>query len=186
MRLDAATRTVTLPAGVGLDLGGIAKGWLADLVAERLLRYGAALADLGGDIAVRGLPPDADAWYIDVEGPAGAVLGRLRLAGDGGVATSGVTRRRCRTAAGAQHHLIDPRTGRPALTDLLSVSVIAPSAAMAEVAAKGALLLGSALGQAALAAAPELGGVLVQRDGRVTLVGGVEWSGAAQTPAAEA
>jgi len=184
--LAAAEQTISLPKGVGLDLGGIAKGWLADGVAERLSAFGPALVDLGGDIAVRGLPPDADAWAIDVDGPAGSLLGTLQLSGGRGVATSGTTRRRWQTRAGSQHHLIDPRSGAPALTDLLSVTVVAPSAAAAEVAAKGALLLGSALGRAALELAPELAGLLVRRDGRVLTAGHLRWSAAqAAQPSAE-
>jgi FAD:protein FMN transferase len=183
VRLDPERLTVTLPPGVGLDLGGIAKGWLADGVAARLGRYGAALADLGGDIAFAGLPPDADAWLIDVDSPLGGSLGVLRLAGDSGVATSGVTRRRWQTAADTQHHLIDPRTGMPAITDLLSVTVVAPSAASAEIAAKGVLLLGNALGRVALANAPRHAGLLVGRDGAATPVGTLDWT-AAQTPSA--
>jgi thiamine biosynthesis lipoprotein len=174
--LDADRLTVALPAGVALDLGGIAKGWLADQVADRLARCGAALADIGGDIAFRGLPPDADGWLVDVEGPFGGTLGTLRLHGDGGVATSGTTRRRWQTAAGPQHHLIDPRTGLPALTDLLSVTVAAPFASSAEVAAKGVLLLGQALGRVALANARQHGAVLVGRDGSLVTVGDLDWS----------
>ncbi|HLZ68868.1 MAG TPA: FAD:protein FMN transferase [Dehalococcoidia bacterium] len=183
--LDEARGTVTLPNGVGLDLGGIAKGWLADRVAERLGVFGPALVDIGGDIAMLGLPPDAPAWAIDVDGPFGAVLGTLQLEGGRGVATSGITRRRWQTEAGSRHHLIDPRTGAPALTDLLSVTVVAPTTAAAEVAAKGALLLGSVLGLAALVQAAELGGLLVRRDGRVLVAGSLSWipAGAAQQPA---
>ena len=173
--LDEEKLTVALPGGVGLDLGGIAKGWLADQVADRLGRLGAVLVDIGGDIAFRGLPPDANAWLVDVDGPFGDTLGTVRLYGDGGVATSGTTRRRWQTAAGTQHHLIDPRTGLPALTDLLSVTAVAPFAASAEVAAKGVLLLGQALGRVALTNAHEHGAVLVGRDGGVAAVGELDW-----------
>ncbi|HEY7295687.1 MAG TPA: FAD:protein FMN transferase [Dehalococcoidia bacterium] len=183
IRLDAAEQTVALPAGVGLDLGGIAKGWLADGVAERLGAHGPALIDLGGDIAVHGLPPDADRWAIDVDGPAGALLGTLRVAGPSGVATSGITRRRWQMGVGIGHHLIDPRTGAPALTDLLSVTVVAPTAAAAEVAAKGVLLLGSTLGHAALMLAPDLAGVLVRQDGGLLTAGNLDWSPVAATTA---
>lgn len=176
VRLDAAAQTVHLPAGVGLDLGGIAKGWLADQVAERLYAFGPALVDLGGDIAVRGTPPDADAWAIDVDGARDAVLGTVRATDRQGIATSGVTRRRWETAAGQRHHLIDPRTGVPALTDLLSVTAVAPTAAEAEVVAKGVLLLGSELGRAALALAPEFAGLLLRRDGGVIAVGDLDWT----------
>jgi thiamine biosynthesis lipoprotein len=172
--IDPSRRLVRLPAGVGIDLGGIAKGWLADRVAERLSRFGPALADLGGDLALRGLPPDGDPWRFDVEDPRGGVLGTVRLH-SGGIATSGTTRRRWQDgAAHAAHHIIDPRTGMPALTDLLAVTVVAPDAATAEVAAKGTLLLGSTLGAAALNSAG-LAGILVRQEGKTTVVGAIDW-----------
>ncbi len=145
VEIDQAAGTVRVPAGAGLDLGGIAKGWLADAAVRRLRRYGAALADLGGDIAVAGEPPDGQAWEVEVADPweRPQPLGVLRLRpGMAGVATSGVLRRRWRTPSGPQHHIIDPRTGRPASGDLVQVTVVAPSAAAAEVAATAALLLG--------------------------------------------
>src|SRR5262249_39127562 len=66
--LDPATGCVRLPAGVGLDLGGIAKGWLADAVLRRLARYGAALTDLGGDLALSYLPGE-ERWEVEVADP---------------------------------------------------------------------------------------------------------------------
>ncbi|MBI4498444.1 MAG: FAD:protein FMN transferase [Chloroflexi bacterium] len=173
--LDPHTRTIRLPPGVGLDLGGIAKGWLADAVARRLGRHGAALADLGGDIAVAGAPPGCDGWEVEVADPdeRGRPLVVLCLR-SGGVATSGVLRRRWQTDQGWQHHLIDPRTGLPARTDLSAVTVVAPTATAAEVAAKAALLLGSAAGQRALESSPGLAGLLVQRDGTVRTTEGFD------------
>lgn len=175
VQLNVRQRTVEVPVGVTLDLGGIAKGWLADAVARRLWRYGAVLADLGGDIALAGIPPTAPVSEIEVADPFGgdiplAVL-RLRR---GGVATSGITKRRWRTASGWQHHLIDPRTGRPSESDLAAVTVVAPTAVAAEVAAKAVLLLGATTGAAALEASPELAGLLVRRDGTVLTTAGFD------------
>ncbi len=172
MYVDRRAATLRVAAGVGLDLGGIAKGWLADAVVRRLQRYGAALADLGGDIALGGTPPAPDAWEIDVANPRddARVLGRLRLRG-GGVATSGVLGRRWVTANGIQHHIIDPRTGHPTITDLLTVTVAAPSATTAEVAAKAALLLGVKEGCRALAMSDHLAGVLMPVQGPPLVIG---------------
>ena len=69
VRLDSKRSQVTLPRSVSLDLGGIAKGWLADRAVRRLARYGAALADLGGDIAFGSPPPGGFGWRIEVEDP---------------------------------------------------------------------------------------------------------------------
>ena len=116
--------------GAALDLGGLAKGWLADRCSERL---GAnALVNLGGDLRARGSGPGGEGWAVGFGD-------RTVLLWDMGAATSGTTRRRW--GAGL-HHLIDPRTGLPADSDLEEVSVLARSAADAEILAKTALLLG--------------------------------------------
>jgi len=119
-----------LAPGAGIDLGGLAKGWMADRLVERLGDN--AVANLGGDLAARGPGPAGEGWPVGV----GAETVALR---DAGAATSGTSRRRWGTA----HHLIDPRTGAPAVSDLSEVSVLASSATRAEVLAKTALLLGS-------------------------------------------
>ena len=117
----------------GIDLGGIAKGWMADRLHEALGPN--ALANLGGDLSAAGVGPDGDGWPV---GLAGVTV----LLRDQGAATSSVRRRRW----GEQHHhLIDPRTGQPAQTGLEEVSVVAASGVEAEVVAKTALLVGPEL-----------------------------------------
>ncbi len=164
--LDAAERTVTLPPGVGLDLGGIAKGWLADAVARRLRPFGVGAVNLGGDCRLTEPGHGAPPWLIEVADPwtDRRVLAEIALNHGGGVATSGILRRRWRTSRGWQHHLIDPRHGRPATTDLASVTILGPSAAASEVIAKVVLLLGHARGLRALARKPGFAGLLVPLD----------------------
>ena len=143
---DERRRLVRLPAGVRLDLGGIAKGWAADEVARRLGPVAPTLVDAGGDIAVSGPMADGSPWPVAVDDPQrpGARLDLLLLTA-GGVATSGRDYRRWRQGEGEgdAHHIIDPRTGAPARTDALSATVVAPSAAAAEAGAKTALIQGS-------------------------------------------
>jgi thiamine biosynthesis lipoprotein len=129
--------------GAGIDLGGIAKGRLADRLAAELGEN--CLVNLGGDLFARGSGPDGQGWPVAL-GPSTVLLR------DQGAATSGVRRRAWLRDGEALHHLIDPRTGRPARTDLSQVSVVAGTAAEAEVHAKTALLLGSVLAPAHLAA----------------------------------
>lgn len=168
IRLDPAGRTVTLPAGMRLDLGGSAKGWAADQAARRLAVTAPALVDAGGDIAVSGPMPDGDRWPIAVADPR---LPDARLAilwlGRGGVATSGTDVHRWQRDGRWQHHVIDPRTGAPAATDLLSATVVARSAVEAEAAAKAALILGRRAGMAWIERHPFLSGMLVGLDGAV-------------------
>lgn len=133
-----------LVAGSAIDLGGLAKGWLADRAVERIGPN--ALANLAGDLRAAGVGPGA---WDQSEGPGWPVGfgGTTVLLRDGGAATSGTTGRQW--GAGL-HHLIDPRTGSPAMSDLIEVSVLASTATKAEVLAKTALLLGATAGAAFL------------------------------------
>ena len=125
--------------GCGVDLGGIAKGWMADRLSEILGPN--VVVNLGGDLFARGSGSRGGGWPI---GLGGSTL----LLRDQGAATSSVRRRRW----GDMHHLIDPRTGSPAITGLEEVSVVAASGFEAEVIAKTALLLGPDLAPAFCAA----------------------------------
>lgn len=121
-----------LEPGTGIDLGGLAKGWIADRLCEWLGPN--TLANIGGDLRARGGGPAGAGWPVGLAG----VTVMLR---DQAAATSSVRRRRW----GEHHHLIDPRTGLPALTGLEEVSVVAASGVEAEIVAKTALLLGPEL-----------------------------------------
>jgi len=168
IRTDPLGRTVTLPAGVRLDLGGIAKGWAADAAARRLAAHGPALVDAGGDIAVSGPLPDGGRWPIAVGDPRApdAQLAVLWLAG-GGVATSGTDFHRWQQDGQWRHHIIDPRTGVPAVTDVISATVIGRSAVEAEAAAKAALIQGSRAGMAWIERHPALAALMVGQHGEV-------------------
>src|SRR5229473_7866441 len=128
-----------LARGCGIDLGGIAKGWMADRLVARLGVN--ALANLGGDLRAVGTGPHGDGWPVGFAG----VTVMLR---DQGAATSSVRQRRW----GGLHHLIDPRTGLPSKSGLEEVSVVTATAIEAEVVAKTALLLGPGLATAYCAA----------------------------------
>ncbi|MBI4491862.1 MAG: FAD:protein FMN transferase [Chloroflexi bacterium] len=171
--LDEATRSVTLPSGVYLDFGGFIKGWTVDQ-ASALLPPVSAL-DAGGDAVLRGLGPEGDGWLVDVEDPFQPGRGLVTLRAPGcAVATSAPNRRRWRAGAVEQHHLIDPRTGRPAATDVAQATVLAPTAEQADVLAKAAFLLGARAGQRWLERFAGVGGVFVLPDGGVRFVGQLE------------
>jgi thiamine biosynthesis lipoprotein len=129
---------VRIPQGVALDFGGIAKGWTVDRCAKRIRDLVPwALVDAGGDLRVVGPSPE-DGVEIAIEDPydASSEILRLRVRA-GAVATSSVT---IRAWGPGLHHLIDPRTGRPADTDVIQATVWADSCARAEVGSKWALL----------------------------------------------
>jgi thiamine biosynthesis lipoprotein len=168
VRWDCKTSRVGLPAGAGLDFGGIAKGWAADKSAARLGRNGPALVDAGGDISASGVRADGSPWPVGVANPfaPGELLNTIALA-KGGVATSGRDFRKWIQQGRPRHHIIDPGTGRPADTDVLTATVIAPNARRAEAGAKAALILGSERGIEWLNRHPGLAGMLVLEDRRV-------------------
>jgi thiamine biosynthesis lipoprotein len=168
IRLDRSRRRVRIPAGGRLDLGGIAKGWAADTGAARLGGGGSALVDAGGDISVSGPRRDGSPWPVGVTNPfiPEEPLCTIALA-EGGVATSGRDYRRWIRQGRPSHHIIDPRTLRPAETDVLTATVIAPNTRRAESAAKAAVILGSERGIEWLDQNPDLAGMLVLQDGRI-------------------
>jgi thiamine biosynthesis lipoprotein len=129
-----------------IDLGGIAKSWIAEQAALRLSAWTDACAvDAGGDIFFIGLPQGEKAWQVSLEDPLPSGeerdLATLKVQ-PGAVATSTVTKRRWKQGNQERHHLIDPRTQQPAETDWLSVTVVADHAAKAEVYAKSLLIGG--------------------------------------------
>jgi thiamine biosynthesis lipoprotein len=173
--LDHEAGTVTLPAGRRFDPGGIAKGYAADLLCAQLLADGAAgvCVNIGGDLRVRGVSPHGSPWIVAVPlVPRGGTAATLELP-DGAVATSSPLRRAWGPANRPLHHLIDPRTGQPANTGILQVTVVADEAWWAEVLAKAAYLAGlpgalevmTGLGAQALA---------VDQDGRLQVTAGLK------------
>ncbi len=126
---------VIVPSGHALDLGSVAKAWLADRLATTVARSGYDVcANMGGDIRVISRQP----WtlWADPEVPGVAVSG-IEVT-DAGLATSGTGHRRW----DGGHHLIDPRTGHPAHTPWHSVSVVAGTACDANAAATAGMVLG--------------------------------------------
>lgn len=142
--VDVADGTVTRPFGARIDLGGIAKGAAADAAAATLASFPGGLVDLGGDIRAFGQPIDAPQWIVAVQDPGSdaGVLDTL-LIGDGAVATSSVVKRRWTRDGENVHHIIDPRTKRPAQSGVLQCSALADSAEHAEIAAKVGLIVGA-------------------------------------------
>ena len=127
--LDVRRGRARLRAGCGLDLGGIAKGWMADRLCERC--GGNLVANIGGDLRAVGPGPQGAGWPVGIAGTTLSLCNQ-------GAATSSVRKRRW----DGGHHLIDPRTGLPSTSGLEEVSVVAETGVRAEVVAKTALLLG--------------------------------------------
>ncbi len=163
---DKAARTICLPQGVHLDFGGSAKGWAAHQAMERLQVEGPALVNAAGDIAVSGPCSNGAPWEIGVKSPfePEKYFDTLYLKG-GGVATSGKDRRRWMQGERLRHHIINPMTGQPAETNVLTATIIAPSVMYAEAASKAVLIMGADDGMAWIESNPDLAGLIVLENG---------------------
>lgn len=184
IEVDDARGVIRRPPGVRLETGGTGKGLAADAVAHRLAGYSRFAADCGGDIAVGGPGALSDPYVIDVRHPlTGAVAHRVALS-RGGIATSGIDSRLWRRPDGSYaHHIIDPSTGEPAWTGVVSATAVGESALEAETLAKQALLLGPSGAPRVLA---RLGGVIVHEDGEVQVLGPIAHPRAARPEAVAA
>jgi thiamine biosynthesis lipoprotein len=141
--IDREHSVVRLPAGMRIDLGGIGKGYCVDRVVEMLRDAGPALVNAGGDMFALGGGLDGNGWRVGILDPehAGCRLGEVTLR-DSAMATSTTAKRRWIRGGATQHHIIDPRTARPATTGVISATVAASDATNADVFAKTALMLG--------------------------------------------
>ncbi len=167
---DEAARCIYLPESVQLDFGGIAKGWAAEQVVQRLKNFGSVLMNCGGDISMSGPLLDGSPWEIGVHKPfdrSSGYLGMLYFYKECGVCTSATDRRRWMQGGQLRHHIIDPRSGLPAATDVVSVTVVAPNAIEAETAAKSVLIRGSVDGLNWLESNPNLAALLILDNGHI-------------------
>lgn len=164
--VDQHTRTVCLLPGTGLDFGGVAKGWAAHQAVQRLGAAAPALVSAGGDVAVSGPRADGEPWRISVEDPFkdDGYLEMLYIE-SGGVATSGKDHRHWQRGGLFQHHIIDPRTRQPAVTDILAATVVASSVMRAEALAKAVVISGSRAGLELLNEHTDAEAMLVLDDG---------------------
>ena len=146
VELDATHRSVKVPAGVHLDVSGIARGFATDLAVADLVQGGAGgvLVSIGPDVRVAGTPPRPEGWFVDLDDPLQpGSLGRLRLR-EGAVCTCSA---RVPAASGGRdsvgsRRLVDPATGAPAATGIAAVTVVAGEAWWAQAIAKAAFIAG--------------------------------------------
>ncbi len=170
IRFDRSNQAIRLPPGMQIDLGGIAKGWIAERAAGLLAFYSDACAvSAGGDLYVIGLPEGKPAWQVGIEDPLdpNRTVALLKVTSRCAVATSAITKRRWTQNGHEQHHLIDPRTGEPAVTDWLSVTVIASHATTAEVYAKTLLISGSQQAKAIIARSNQIAVISIDGNGKL-------------------
>lgn len=164
-----------------VDLGGIAKGYIADailaLLRERDVQH--ALVNLGGNVAVMGGKPDGTPWRVGIRKPfASSALPLLDsfatvAVSDGSVVTSGVYERAFERDGTLYHHILDPRTGYPAKTDVLSATVVSRASLDADGFTTALVIMGADRALAFVEADPALEAVLVTDEGDVLATSGI-------------
>lgn len=174
VQLNRAKREIYKPIGVRLDLGGMGKGWTVDRAADRLQGLGPFLVNAGGDVFAYQSPPGQKGWAIDLIHPRQPeqFMARLYLHHHA-LATSTTAKRRWQYRGQTMHHLIDPRTGQPAQTDALSVTVVADRTVTAEIYAKVVLILGAAPGLAYLQNLPGIEGLIYTANSEILYTTGL-------------
>ncbi|MFD5658503.1 FAD:protein FMN transferase [Streptomyces hirsutus] len=154
-----------------LDPTGIVKGWATERAARRLAEAGAVGVSLngGGDVQLLGTPGAGRPWRVGVSDPLrpGGLAAVVSAAGadELAVATSGTAER--------GDHIVDPRTGRSAVTDLVAVTVVAPRLTWADCWATAAFAMGSRQGLAWLETLPDVEALLITAGDEVRCTGGL-------------
>ncbi len=176
IRLEPDNR-VTLPEGMEIDLGGIAKGYLSQKLTE-LFREGgaqAAVVSLGGNVQTFGKKPDGTPFMVGITDPSDgtSVLGTIRI-GEKAVITSGSYQRYFEKNGKVYHHIIDKRTGAPAQSDLTSVTVIGEDGVAADSLATALFVMGKEKAVQFAASHPEIQLVLVDTKSQVWTSEGIE------------
>ena len=126
IQYDAATGVVTLPEGMEIDLGSVAKGYAGQLAAQMLREHGvqSALLNLGGNVQTVGTKPDGSPWQIGIKDPQGEDAMMVLSVEDQAVVTSGGYERYFEQDGQTYWHIMDPSTGHPADSGLISVTIV--------------------------------------------------------------
>ncbi len=169
--------TVTLEKG-GIDVGGIAKGYIADRVAELLKEHGvtSALVDLGGNIVVCGNKENKD-WRVGIKDPlntddiCAVVTGR-----DMSVVTSGIYERGFTLDGVRYHHLLSPQTGMPIQNGLAAVSIVCKSSVRADALSTACFVLGEEKAREMIRSMDDVEAMFVYQDGTIRTTEGLSYT----------
>ena len=169
---------VTLPAGMMIDLGGIAKGYIADAVKGYLADRGveSAILSFGGNIVAIGLKPDGSAWKVgiqDIDRPTGEYMLVAENRG-GSTVTSGIYERGFELDGQYYHHILDPKTGWPVQNELASVTIFSDSSMWGDALATAAFALGTERGVELIESLDGIEAAFIARDRSVTYTSGAD------------
>ncbi|NMB46889.1 MAG: FAD:protein FMN transferase [Firmicutes bacterium] len=179
VELDTKAKRVRLPSpGMGLDLGGIAKGYAADTTTKLLRSQGvkSGFLSLGGNVSVIGSKPDGSPWRIGIQdpfAPRGTHAAVLEVK-DTSIVTSGPYERYFMRNNKRYHHILDPTTGFPVENGLASVSIVTPCSMTADALSTGVFLLGRERGLALLEELEGVEGLLITDDRHIYVTSGLQ------------
>ena len=177
-RMELNGNTVTLPAGMMIDLGGIAKGYIADRIKAYLEEHGVkhAILSFGGNIVAISVKPDGNAWKVgiqDIDRPTGEHM--LVAANTGGsTVTSGIYERGFNLDGIRYHHLLSAETGWPVQNELASVTIFSESSMEGDALSTAAFVLGTAEGLKLIDSIEGTEAVFIARDRTVIYSAGAE------------
>ncbi len=171
-------RTVTLHNGATIDLGAIAKGFIADEVYALLRERGitSALINLGGNVLVLGEKTENTPWRVGVQDPeaeTGSYLASVAVS-DQSVVTSGVYERFFEYDGVIYHHLLDPFTGRPADVELVSVTILSSSSMAGDAMSTSCFVLGLEKGLALAESQDGIEAIFITAEGEIVQTSGVK------------
>ncbi|MDO4793237.1 MAG: FAD:protein FMN transferase [Filifactor alocis] len=180
VELDESSSSVFLKReGMKLDLGGIAKGYAADAVANYFTEEGVtrALINLGGNVFVHGAKEDSSPWNIGIQDPTTSqerAIATVKVKEGTAVVTSGIYQRYFEQEGKLYHHILSPKDGRPVDNELVSVTIITKSSMEADALSTTMFTLGLEKGLDYINASKKSEAIFIKKDGSVYLSEGLK------------
>ena len=169
-QVDVNDEGVQIPAGMSIDLGAIAKGYISDKIAQFMEARGvkSGFLNVGGNVRTIGSKPDGSSWRIGIQDPEGvrdqSIVGVVTLSNDS-VVTSGIYERGFTADGVTYHHILDPNTGWPVQNELSGISIVTQSAATADALSTTVFAMGLEEGLSFVESLDGVDAIFVTRDG---------------------
>ena len=176
IQYDAATGVVALPEGMEIDLGSVAKGYAGQLAAQMLREHGvqSALLNLGGNVQTVGTKPDGSPWQIGIKDPQGEDAMMVLSVEDQAVVTSGGYERYFEQDGQTYWHIMDPSTGHPADSGLISVTIVGDEGVVCDGLSTALFVMGLEKAADLWAQSGDFGAVFVTASGEVYITEGLQ------------
>lgn len=178
-KVDVNHEGVKIPAGMSIDLGAIAKGYISDRIADYFIEKGveSALLNVGGNVRTVGSKPDGSDWRIGIQDPEGvrdqSIVGVASLSNNA-VVTSGIYERGFVLDDVVYHHILDPETGWSVQNELAGVSIVAEEACTADALSTTVFAMGIEEGSKLIESLNGVDAIFVTRDGDISWTSGLD------------